>query len=79
MTVLHATRSILVYLCCLIVACVPLFLYCPETKNKSLEEIGAIFGDEVTHVRLDVTKEIGDELADKVHVESEEVEHAGQK
>ncbi|KAK4940654.1 hypothetical protein LTR10_019284 [Elasticomyces elasticus] len=72
-------KSILVYLCCLVVACVPLFLYCPETKNRSLEEIGAIFGDEVTHVRLDVTKEMGDGLADKVPIESEEVEHAVQK
>lgn len=72
-------RSILVYLCCLVVACVPLFLYCPETKNKSLEEIGAIFGDEVTHVRLDVTKDIGDELTEKGPIESEEVEHALQK
>ncbi|KAK6373981.1 hypothetical protein LTS17_007951 [Exophiala oligosperma] len=45
-------RLILIYLCCL-VACIPfLFFVCPETKGKSLEEIGVIFGDRHIHVAL---------------------------
>ncbi|KIY03202.1 uncharacterized protein Z520_01669 [Fonsecaea multimorphosa CBS 102226] len=68
-------KLILIYLCFLVVACVPLFLYCPETKNKSLEEIGAIFGDEVTHIPLEITKDT--ELADVVEIH--QVENMAEK
>lgn len=44
-------RLILIYLCCLAV-CIPFLWFCPETKGRSLEEIGLIFGDR--HVRLAV-------------------------
>lgn len=33
----------------MVVATVFFYLYCPETKGKSLEEIGALFEDEVRH------------------------------
>ncbi|KAK5032811.1 hypothetical protein LTS07_004221 [Exophiala sideris] len=45
-------RLILIYLCCLAI-CIPiLFVFCPETKGKSLEEIGVIFGDRHLHISL---------------------------
>lgn len=44
-------RLLVIYLCCL-VACVPFLWFCPETKGKSLEEIGVIFGDRHIHVTL---------------------------
>ena len=46
------TRVILIYMCCL-VACIPFLWFCPETKGKSLEEIGLIFGDRHVHVALE--------------------------
>lgn len=39
-------------MCCLAV-CIPLLWFCPETKGKSLEEIGLIFGDRHVRVALD--------------------------
>jgi len=45
-------RVILVYMCCLAV-CIPFLWFCPETKGRSLEEIGLIFGDRHVHVALE--------------------------
>ena len=45
------TRLILVYGCCLAV-CIPFLWFLPETKGKSLEEVGLIFGDRHIHVAL---------------------------
>jgi hypothetical protein len=39
-------------MCCLAV-CIPFLWFCPETKGKSLEEIGLIFGDRHIHVALE--------------------------
>ena len=52
-------RLILIYMCCLAV-CIPLLWFCPETKGKSLEEIGLIFGDRHVHVVLE-----GSELSEE--------------
>lgn len=38
-------------MCCLAV-CIPFLWLIPETKGKSLEEIGLIFGDRHVHVAL---------------------------
>lgn len=36
------------------VICIPgLFVFCPETKGKSLEEVGLIFGDRHLHADLE--------------------------
>src|SRR5689334_19537423 len=45
------SRVILIYMCCLTV-CIPLLWFIPETKGKSLEEIGLIFGDRHVNVAL---------------------------
>ena len=39
-------------MCCL-AASIPFLWLCPETKGKSLEEIGVIFGDRHVHVALE--------------------------
>lgn len=38
-------------MCCLAI-CIPFLWFIPETKGKSLEEIGLIFGDRHIHVAL---------------------------
>lgn len=69
----------LIYLCCLAV-CIPfLFFVCPETKGKSLEEIGVIFGDRHIHVALggEEVSNIAAEFKDKQAIPPavEEQEH----
>lgn len=58
-------RVILIYACCLVV-CIPFLWFIPETKGKSLEEVGLIFGDRHVHVALAAseTSEVS-EAADK--------------
>lgn len=73
------SRLILIYLCCLAAFIPFLWIICPETKSKSLEEIGAIFGDRTVHVVLDdqnMTEEKGqdDKIRSISNVRSE-VEH----
>ncbi|KIX00278.1 uncharacterized protein Z518_10417 [Rhinocladiella mackenziei CBS 650.93] len=69
-------RLILIYLCCLAV-CVPfLWFFCPETKGKSLEEIGVIFGDRHIHVPLGGAKP----LEETVQIsEKQALPHVGQE
>jgi hypothetical protein len=45
------SRVILIYMCCLVV-CIPGLWFIPETKGKSLEEVGIIFGDRHVNVAL---------------------------
>jgi hypothetical protein len=40
-----------VYICCF-APCIPFLWFIPETKGKSLEEIGVIFGDRHVHSAL---------------------------
>ncbi|KPI40787.1 uncharacterized protein AB675_10704 [Cyphellophora attinorum] len=46
-------RLLLIYLCLLLVFIPFIWFICPETKGKSLEEIGIIFGDRHVRVALD--------------------------
>jgi hypothetical protein len=41
----------MIYMCCLVV-CIPGLWFIPETKGKSLEEVGTIFGDRHVNVAL---------------------------
>jgi hypothetical protein len=51
-------RLLLIYLCILVVFIPFIWLVCPETKGKSLEEIGTIFGDR--HVRGTLNGALGE-------------------
>ena len=63
-------RVILIYMCCLAV-CIPFLWFCPETKGKSLEEIGLIFGDRHVHVALE-----GSETSEEtIQVSDKQVHH----
>jgi hypothetical protein len=46
-------RLLLIYLCLLVVFIPFIWLICPETKGKSLEEVGVVFGDRHVRVTLD--------------------------
>ena len=61
------SRLILVYLCALVAFIPFLWFLCPETKGKSLEEIGVVFGDRHVHIALDsaVAVEEFTEISDK--------------
>ena len=50
------------------------FFFCPETKNKSLEDINALFGDQVAIRFYGATEEEKAEL-EKAAMEDEEQEH----
>ncbi len=64
-----ADRVILIYMCCLVV-CIPFLWFIPETKGKSLEEVGLIFGDRHVHVAL------GSETSEVTQVSEKQV-HSG--
>lgn len=64
-------KSYLIYMACCIVSEVLTYFFIPETKGKPIEEIGALFGDEVAvHITAD-----GEGVVEKpdVHVEQREV------
>ena len=46
-------KYFMIFVICDVVFIIIFYLFFPETKNKSLEEIGAIFGDEVSFNMFD--------------------------
>ena len=72
-------RIILIYLCCLAAFIPFLWVICPETKGKSLEEISIIFGDRHVHIALEgpeVPEETVQVSEKQVHLHvSQEHEH----
>ncbi|KAK7887649.1 hypothetical protein LTR67_009550 [Exophiala xenobiotica] len=59
------------------VSTVIVYLYCPETKQISVEEIGALFGDEVVvHLTADGHGIVEQDEMVKVDVQEEETTHA---
>ncbi|KAK5265426.1 hypothetical protein LTR99_000151 [Exophiala xenobiotica] len=60
-----------------LVSTVIVYLYCPETKQISVEEIGALFGDEVVvHLTADGHGIVEQDEMVKVDVQEEETAHA---
>ena len=69
----------MVYLCFLVV-CIPgLFFLCPETKGKSLEEVGLVFGDRHLHVDLEGSNEKFEVGSSMKHDENQEARQVGEK
>ena len=53
-------KYFMIFVICDVVFIIIFYLFFPETKNKSLEEIGAIFGDEVSFNLFDEYKRYAD-------------------
>jgi hypothetical protein len=74
-------RMYMIWFCCNIVSTVLVYFFMPETKGKTLEEMGELFGDEVVvHLGEDgqiVEQKVGGKDEESVHVESRELERAG--
>ena len=64
---MDTARIMLIYLCCLLAFIPFIWVVCPETKGRSLEEIGLIFGDRHVRVALD-----GPELSSEQALENSE-------
>ena len=63
------------FICTNAVGAITVFFLFPETKGKSLEEIGAIFGDEVITADLDTIQQKN--LANEEHIEDQAMENDG--
>lgn len=71
-------RMYFVWIACNIVPTVIVYFFVPETKHKTLEEMGELFGDEVvTHLTADgqdVVETVGDKRSSTaIHAEGKEV------
>lgn len=53
-----------------VVFIVGFYFYCPETRKKTLEEIEALFGDEVAETLEEAGKQVEAEAAVGTHVEN---------
>ncbi|KAK4936073.1 hypothetical protein LTR10_022975 [Elasticomyces elasticus] len=67
-------RYYIVFICLTFVNVLIIYFWCPETKGLSLEEINALFGDEVVVHFADATEKQKHELATKMHAEAEQRE-----
>lgn len=55
---------------------VAFYFYCPETRKKPLEEIEALFGDDVAETLEEAGQHLGQETSKSPHVElAETVQH----
>jgi sugar phosphate permease len=67
-------RMYMVWFSCNIVSTVIVYFYLPETANKTLEEMGGLFGDEVmVHFAGDGVNIVDEDLSDPESVEKVEV------
>lgn len=66
----------MIYLCVLAAFIPFIWLVCPETKGKSLEEIGVIFGDRHVRVTLDVDQPAAADEKDGDQKDESHVQHA---
>ncbi|KAK7900645.1 hypothetical protein LTR67_002928 [Exophiala xenobiotica] len=68
----------IIFVCLTFVNILIFYFWCPETKGLSLEEINALFGDEVVVHFADATEKQKHELAAKMQAEDEQREyHSG--
>lgn len=68
---------LIVYFAVLVVITPLLWFILPETKGKSLEEIGLIFGDRQTHTDLEAIETTKDK--DGVHIDEKKMDASAVK
>lgn len=62
-------RYFLIFLIMDVVFIVAFYFYCPETRKKTLEEIEALFGDDIAETLEEAGKQVEAEAAVGTHVE----------